>query len=51
MAATRKPLTFEEFQPKLSENTLNVIKELGFVYLTPVQASTIPLFLQHKVDF
>ena len=48
-ASSQKPLTFQEFQPSLSVKTLEVIDELGFKYLTPVQASTIPLFLQHKV--
>ena len=28
--------------------SLEAISSLGFEYMTPVQASTIPLFMQHK---
>lgn len=44
-----KPVKFEDISPKLSESTLQAIKSFGFTFMTPVQASSIPLFLQHKV--
>lgn len=34
-------------EPRLSEATLQVLAELNFVEMTPVQASTLPLFLKH----
>lgn len=34
-------------EPKLSSATLQVLKELNFEEMTPVQASTLPLFLKH----
>ncbi len=45
----KKSTLFSDLSPKLSEETLNSIKDLGFTRMTPVQATTIPLFLQHKV--
>ena len=45
-----KPNRFDTIQPALSEETLLAIKEFGFEFLTPVQATSIPLFLQHKVN-
>ena len=40
--------SFNSISPKLSPCTLGAIKEFGFKYATPVQASTIPLFLTNK---
>ncbi len=45
-----KPVKFSSLDPALSEMTLKGIEDLGFKYMTPVQATTIPLFLQHKVS-
>lgn len=42
-------MKFADLQPKLSSATLEAIQSFGFVSATPVQASTIPLFMQHKV--
>ena len=39
---------FEDLDPRLSAATLLAIKKFGFKQMTPVQASTIPLFLTHK---
>lgn len=39
---------FQEILPKLSIETLNAINEFGYSVATPVQASTIPLFLSYK---
>ena len=40
--------TFTSLQPALRPSTLEVVSSLGFKTLTPVQASTIPLFLTNK---
>jgi ATP-dependent RNA helicase DDX55/SPB4 len=40
--------TFSELKPALSEATLQVLTAQGFERTTPVQASTIPLFLSNK---
>jgi ATP-dependent RNA helicase DDX55/SPB4 len=40
--------TFSTIQPSLSPSTLSVIESLGFTTPTPVQATTIPLFLTNK---
>lgn len=34
--------------PFFSFNSSDVIRDMGFEQMTPVQASTIPLFMQHK---
>ncbi|KAI3653491.1 hypothetical protein MP228_001438 [Amoeboaphelidium protococcarum] len=39
---------WSSIKPQLSTYSLNVIKCLGFDQMTPVQASSIPLFLNHK---
>jgi ATP-dependent RNA helicase DDX55/SPB4 len=42
-------LRFDEILPKLSEATLTALAdEFGFTHMTPVQATTIPLFLRNK---
>ena len=40
--------SFVDIQPGLSSMTLEAIHEMGFQTPTPVQATTIPLFLSHK---
>lgn len=35
-------------KPALHASTLQVVTELGFRHMTPVQAATIPLFLNNK---
>lgn len=40
--------SFSAIKPKLSPSTLTAIEQFGFKYATPVQASTIPLFLANK---
>lgn len=42
-------LKFIDLVPALSTNSLTAIQSFGFTHMTPVQASTIPLFLQNKV--
>lgn len=39
---------FHELKPSLSENALSAIKSFGFTQATPVQSTTIPLFMTHK---
>lgn len=39
---------FTDITPKLSEESLRAIESFGFTHMTPVQATSIPLFLQHK---
>ena len=42
-------LRFDNIEPKLSAKTLEVINSsFGFTQMTPVQATTIPLFLKNK---
>eukprot|EP01035_Chromulina_nebulosa_P020018 gene20018-25993_t len=45
---TSKVINFEDVQPKISNELLSAVKTMGFTQMTPVQASTIPLFLSHK---
>ena len=40
---------FTDIDPKLSHESLEAISLFGFTTMTPVQSSTIPLFLQNKV--
>ena len=40
---------FTDIDPKLSQESLEAISLFGFTTMTPVQSSTIPLFLQNKV--
>merc|ERR1719266_72851 len=39
---------WSDLQPELSSEINSTIQELGFQFMTPVQASVIPLFLQRK---
>lgn len=39
---------WSKLNPNLSPWILEVIRDMGFEQMTPVQAATIPLFLQHK---
>ena len=39
---------WEALTPALSEWILDAISSMGFQRMTPVQASTIPLFMGHK---
>ena len=39
---------WEALTPSLSEWILDAVSTMGFTRMTPVQASTIPLFLGHK---
>ena len=39
---------WEALQPPLSEWILEAVSAMGFRRMTPVQASTMPLFLGHK---
>jgi ATP-dependent RNA helicase DDX55/SPB4 len=39
---------WEALTPPLSEWILDAISSMGFAQMTPVQASTIPLFMTHK---
>lgn len=43
--------SFQSMKPALSPETLAVVGRLGFRHMTPVQATSIPLFLQNKVRF
>ena len=39
---------WDALTPSLSEWTLDAVASMGFTRMTPVQASAIPLFMQHK---
>lgn len=39
---------WEALEPPLSQWTLDAMGSMGFTRMTPVQASAIPLFMQHK---
>ncbi|OGE50556.1 hypothetical protein PENARI_c016G06239 [Penicillium arizonense] len=39
---------WDGLEPSLSEWTLDAVGSMGFTRMTPVQASAIPLFMQHK---
>ena len=39
---------FSDITPRLSSATMEAIASFGFTHMTPVQATSIPLFLQHK---
>eukprot|EP01038_Epipyxis_sp_PR26KG_P008746 gene8746-11818_t len=41
-------MKFIDLKPKLSDETLFTVESFGFVEMTPVQSSTIPLFLSNK---
>ncbi|KAK4047571.1 ATP-dependent rRNA helicase spb4 [Microbotryomycetes sp. JL201] len=40
--------SWSKLQPPLTPWIADVIRDMGFEQMTPVQASTIPLFMQHK---
>ena len=40
--------TWESLNPPLSSWLLDAVSAIGFNRMTPVQASTIPLFMMHK---
>lgn len=39
---------WDTLTPPLSEWSLDAVASMGFTRMTPVQASAIPLFMQHK---
>lgn len=39
---------WDALTPPLSEWSLDAVASMGFTRMTPVQASAIPLFMQHK---
>lgn len=39
---------WSRLNPSLSPWLLEAVRDMGFEQMTPVQASTIPLFMQHK---
>lgn len=45
---TTSPRTWETLTPPLAEWILDAVSSMGFKRMTPVQASTIPLFMAHK---
>jgi ATP-dependent RNA helicase DDX55/SPB4 len=44
----KDPRAWDALTPPLSDWTLGAIKTMGFTRMTPVQASTIPLFMGNK---
>ena len=42
------PRAWEGLTPSLADWILDAISSMGFNWMTPVQASTIPLFMAHK---
>ena len=48
MSAPSSGKEWSDLDPPLSECCLKGIEELGFEFMTPVQASTIPYFMQNK---
>jgi ATP-dependent RNA helicase DDX55/SPB4 len=44
----KNPRAWEAVTPSLSEWILDAVSSMGFGRMTPVQASTIPLFMGHK---
>jgi ATP-dependent RNA helicase DDX55/SPB4 len=48
MSAPNSGKRWSNLEPPLSECCLKGIEELGFEFMTPVQASTIPYFMQNK---
>lgn len=45
---TSSPRAWETLTPSLSEWLLEAVYCMGYNRMTPVQASTIPLFMTHK---
>ena len=48
MSAPNSGKRWTDLEPSLSDCCLKGIEELGFEFMTPVQASTIPYFMQNK---
>ena len=48
MGAKDRTRAWEALTPSLSEWLLDAISSKGFTRMTPVQASTLPLFMTHK---
>lgn len=46
--AVSKSRTWEALAPRLSDWLLEAVSSMGFSRMTPVQASTIPLFVGNK---
>ncbi|KAL8945580.1 MAG: hypothetical protein Q9222_007893 [Ikaeria aurantiellina] len=46
--APMSPRAWETLTPSLSEWIVDAVNSMGFKRMTPVQASTIPLFTTHK---
>jgi ATP-dependent RNA helicase DDX55/SPB4 len=44
----KDPRAWDALTPSLAEWTLDAIAAMGFARMTPVQASTIPLFMGNK---
>lgn len=47
-APKKDPRAWDALTPPLAEWLLDAISTMGFDRMTPVQASTIPLFMGHK---
>lgn len=47
-APAKDPRAWEALTPSLAEWILDAISSMGFARMTPVQASTIPLFMGNK---
>ncbi|KAI8457608.1 P-loop containing nucleoside triphosphate hydrolase protein [Phakopsora pachyrhizi] len=48
MASSKLPRLFSELEPPLTGWVNDAVSAMGFDQMTPVQASTIPLFMQNK---
>jgi len=44
----KDPRAWDALTPSLAEWILDAISSMGFARMTPVQASTIPLFIENK---
>jgi ATP-dependent RNA helicase DDX55/SPB4 len=44
----KNPRAWDALTPPLAEWILDAISSMGFTRMTPVQASTIPLFIKNK---
>lgn len=47
MAAPLSDRTWDTLKPPLSSNSLEVVRKLGFEFMTPVQSAAIPYFMQN----
>ena len=48
LMVSTSPRAWEALTPSLAEWILDAVSSMGFKWMTPVQASTIPLFMAHK---